>query len=575
MKTFIRIAAILCCVLLITPQLPSGHIYASEAAASKTKKKKSAGKQQTKKQKAAKKSGGRQFEGQLVYVVNTLHDWKVRKLSSGQAYNGESLLSITVKGDFIDIFDKSLQKHSLWNPVKQKGYVYSEVSGQGVELTKEQWEQMYATIDNHTDKNQYDYSFDFAADNTPQTVGGDRCVVYKGQRIIAEKGDTPFDRTDVEMWYADRYRLSPVCRYAFWGIEQHGLLKKGIVSVNTHVSILGNMKSQVDFELKDIVARSVAQAEFALPSGIEFKPIENVGKMNGFYKHLTKALKKQKLYPKTLKAKEVKRAIAENWAFAEELNSRSLKSPKNQTSIWEFGGQILSAIGSIASIWSSKPDEASLSGGGADDDDVAAGRGAEPDVDIADCYYIPDKIQECQRAIRESQDYLAQHDKPKRKPKKMRKMKMNDPIVPGDPNVPRGSRMPTLGQIEAQAKVAARKDIMEDSKIRIQFLKRYSVKHHTDYIPKSEWEALIKRQDKNHKDDFERRKKAQKAHSDKVYSYCYHDYVNMLENAFIFKQDYSMDWVRKCQSSMKELRQKNPKIKKSVWEDWDGVTDPT
>ena len=68
------------------------------------------------------------FEGELLYVSYENHSKPILKFSCGMAYNGERTKLVTVKGNLLDMYDRSMQYHTTLDGDKKTVVLWSDVT---------------------------------------------------------------------------------------------------------------------------------------------------------------------------------------------------------------------------------------------------------------------------------------------------------------------------------------------------------------------------------------------------------------------------------------------------------------
>lgn len=253
----------------------------------------------------------REFEGILLYSGYVSMSNLMKWLSFGQGYNGEYLSEVTIKGNKLHIRNKSMHQHLI---IDENGNftLYCDVSKKGLRGNKNMLDQYYGGIE-YTNKDNEDFKVSRNVLGKPVEYNGDICKVEQGKMTDSNGFESEF-----EYWYAKDFILPENYKYVFPGFRSPGLMKKGIQHSSSKLPLVGSVNSVAAFELVASTEYPVSDSEFQIPADIEIEEFTKNSQMIKFLRGNSKALKKQKLYPKTKKAKDVKLAITEKWDFAED-----------------------------------------------------------------------------------------------------------------------------------------------------------------------------------------------------------------------------------------------------------------
>jgi len=301
----------------------------------------------------AARGGSSYFEGALLYRSYEYHSSVVRKFSYGRAYNGERSIKVTMKGADLHIVDESMHLHTIILPGSNTGYIYSDVAKQGIKASLKFLDDYLRVLDpDYQSSNGLKKMSQLR--NTGESVDykGDRCKVYKGYMMHGE--DT---KTDVEMWYTEKYRVHPSYRYVFGGLNPGGLLRKGIYNQSGKIPLLGSMKSLVSSELVALRSYKVPASEMRPPADIVIRQATDNKQIVDLYKENRSQLKKHKLTPKPKKTSEVKYDLRKQWDFADEWIASNYDSGRKDDSWEKIGNALFDIAKSIAAIGNSTPKE--------------------------------------------------------------------------------------------------------------------------------------------------------------------------------------------------------------------------
>lgn len=275
------------------------------------------------------------FEGALLYRNYEFHSALVRKFSSGQAYNGERTVQVTIKGPDIHIFDRSMQVHTILKPKENKVYFYSDAIRRGFETDFNYVVKYMSAYD--PDVETAGMAKTSTLKNTDELVEykGDVCRKYKGQ---LKTGDA--SSVDVELWFSPEYDVYKSYWYTVSGLQPAGIIKKGIYSQSGKIPLLGEMKSTVAMELVAIKAYEVPEAEMLPPEDYIMEKFEKNSQILSFYKDNKTVLKKSNQYPESMDKDEVKYNIQNEWDFATSWIQKKFV-PEKETVTWAKVGMYL------------------------------------------------------------------------------------------------------------------------------------------------------------------------------------------------------------------------------------------
>ena len=284
------------------------------------------------------------FEGMLLYRNYEFHSPVIRKFSFGNAYNGERSVKVVMKGNKIHIIDESLHMHTIILPDANIGYIYSDVAKQGIKSSLNFLDDYLRVLDpEYPLKNGLTKTASLKQTKESVSYKGDNCKIYKGDMMQGE--DT---KTEVEMWYSEKYRVYPSYRYVFSGLNPGGLLRKGIYNQSGKIPMLGKVKSLVSTELVALKSYQVPASEMVPPTDVAITECTDNKQLTALYKANRAQLKKMKMTPQHKKTSEVKYDIRQQWDFADEWIANYYDSGKKDDS-WERIGNALFELGKTVS----------------------------------------------------------------------------------------------------------------------------------------------------------------------------------------------------------------------------------
>ena len=254
------------------------------------------------------------FEGELHYRSMENHDNNIIKFSSDMAYNGARNTSYTIKGNKTLFKDDCTQMSLLLDPENNNVTLYSDLIKKGMQFDYKSYAAAY--LGSFTKEGP-----SFMGHGMPPTL-------YRfeptGENIDFMNYSTEYLKGRIENKTAstsfDLYRTlsfnMPKTMYAaqMYGIELDGLIVKITWEQVNNVPTLGEFKSYVYTELKEIVERPVDDSELAIPKDIKIDKSESPFKVVSLYKDNAKYLEEHNMYP-TQVNKDVIYKIDETWDF--------------------------------------------------------------------------------------------------------------------------------------------------------------------------------------------------------------------------------------------------------------------
>lgn len=313
---------------------------------------------------SAQTAGPQEFEGALLYRNCEYHSWIVRKFSAGDAWNGERTVKVTIKGGSLHINDLSTHKHTIILTDKGIGYMYNDVSKQGISGSLNFLNPYLRVLDPATPK----LSDDLKMASTVAPAGtaeykGEKCTVCKGVVTAGE-----YVKTDVEMWSMDNYPADGTAySYFLNGIATPGIVVKGIYS---QAGMGKGMKSTVAMELVAYRRYSVPDSEMTPPSDIAIRTATENKDILDFGKTSRKALKEKGMMPEPKNKEEAKLDIRQKWDFADEWIAAEY-GKNTSGDIWQIVGDVANAISNVASQVAAESAAVATDAGGNAEDEAA------------------------------------------------------------------------------------------------------------------------------------------------------------------------------------------------------------
>ena len=281
------------------------------------------------------------FEGELLYVSYENHSKTILKFSCGMAYNGERTKLVTVKGNLLDMYDRSMQYHTTLDGDKKTVVLWSDVTKMALHFD---WSflALYLNVlgpePNPLTPNVAKHST--MRDSGSTTYKGDELRILKGQQVIDGGG-----KYDVEFWYSQKYIVPDCYRYVNWGAPVDGIVKKWVYTYDGAKTPVGELYGTAAMELVSVYEHSVLASAFEVPD--KYKHVykaENKDLLK-FYKNLAKQLMKRKEYPSD-DYELAKLSITESWPFT---SSWMANAKKSKTSTWEIIQQGMNLFSTVLS----------------------------------------------------------------------------------------------------------------------------------------------------------------------------------------------------------------------------------
>lgn len=497
------------------------------------------------------------FQGELVYVTNEVASKFIRTVSAGNSWNGDRTQLVTVAPEGIKISDLSTHLHTVLATADNQYFIYSDLTNNGFSLTKDQMQFLHSALDlNYSqfpDDPNFAKSGNFETNPETFTFNGDICKSIRGNVKVGDANES-----DVEIWYSDLYQMPPAYRYFLYGYHPGGVVKKFLFSMKMDLPVIGNVSSTFAGQLVGVEEKDVELKDILPPEDISIVPLKDIADLYGFYKANNKELKKRKLVPKKRKAKEVKKAIKEQWAFADEWMNKQIDS-NTSSEVEQNLLQSLTDLGEALAPNNGDASEAAATPDNGNNGPEASDHDGE--------LYIPDLIAKLNRAVQPMRNDIEKSEKNRNlnaqntvyKRERIGTSYVDVPVVMG--------LRPTLGRADKSSK----QSVIKTQERIISSIINYGRVHHTDYIPKEKFKKLY---DGMHGTELEYAKQKtqdMKEHAKMKSRGKYRDYVNMLMNHYHFDKERDLGWIKKVQANMKRERERCG-CEKSKWEDWDGAS---
>lgn len=254
------------------------------------------------------------FEGTLEYRTMENHDKQVIKHSSDMAYNGARNITYLIKGNKTLCKDECTHMYTLLDPDKQIVILYSDLLKKGLKFDYTAYTSSYLASFTKNGPSFMGhgipptlYRFEKTGQNIPFM---DFTAQYIKGRIENKTSGTSFD-----LYQTTTFTIPPSMYAAqMYGIEPEGLIVKITWEQVNNVPLLGEFKSYVYTELKQLKERPVEDSEFIIPKDIKIDSSESPFKVVKLYKKNAEYLKKKQMYPTQVNT-EVTYKIDETWDF--------------------------------------------------------------------------------------------------------------------------------------------------------------------------------------------------------------------------------------------------------------------
>lgn len=504
------------------------------------------------------------FEGMLMYRTDEFHNAATRKISNGTNYIGSRQINIYLKGNRIHIEDLSTHLHTVIIPEKEKVYLYSDLTEEGLEMPIS----VYAIYCHSLDINYKGTA------NVPISKVGS--IEALDETLYCDEANSVYQATIKSndnglvrcVFSVDKdMRMPSAYRWFFYGYNPEAVVSKYLISFTSELPLFfGQAKSLVSGHLTNVVSREVDETEILPPNNIAFK-ICNDGNIWGFQKTNNKYLKKQKLSPPTIKEKEMRARINQEWTFSEKWLDTDVQSASvrelSKSAIKDLGDVFMNVVTDVSNLIEGDD-------GKEDDKDVMSEDRGIPESE--EYYYIPDVIADLDAIINNQNGKIEENQQARIRKDNNARYKYEriggQLIKVIDPE---HTHIYQTGNFNDGVYA---NNAEYYTKIRNSFY-TYSQRNKTDYISKERYNAIYEAHRNLEKSNKAADKKFRKEQSKQRANSIYQNYVSMLirhsGGAHINGIDF--DWIRGIQSKMKELREKHG-LKQSPWEKWDGIHDP-
>lgn len=300
------------------------------------------------------KQGSRVFEGALLYRSYEHHSAVVRKFSQGRAYNGERTIRVTLRGNSAHIVDESMHLHTIINANANTVFVYSDLTNEGISAGKDFIHTYLSMQDPDYNTPEMPKSSTLAIENQKTTYKGDLCNILKGTVSIGKNAET-----DAELWYSNNLLANKAYKYFLYGLPPKGIVRRGIYNNVGRIPLLGKAQTITALELVALKEYRVSDSEMKPPSTIRLERMEKSSQLTDLYKANTKELKRQKIYPKISKRKEIKHLLNNQWDFVDDWLDKDFVLKDNNITWAKVGENLFNNINNIVSTFKEGNDDIS------------------------------------------------------------------------------------------------------------------------------------------------------------------------------------------------------------------------
>lgn len=257
------------------------------------------------------------FEGNIHAINFKNIDDKTIALSSGVGYNGNEKITYTIKDNFILVTNHTLHYSILWDSDAITVTVWSNLLKEGKIFNLYDFIKIFSVFTNNPrtvgmlwmKQNIPGFKYKFDNKIKIQTLNEDG--YFQSGRI-----ENSYSGVDMEYAYCTKYKMPYYMKdaqiYGFNNIPENFLITKFRFTIDTRTASNSKLKGYQGQEITEINPQKLDISTFAVPDNIKLKK-SGIAGLNGFYKNLGKALKKNNLYPTD---NEVAYEINENdWAY--------------------------------------------------------------------------------------------------------------------------------------------------------------------------------------------------------------------------------------------------------------------
>ena len=265
---------------------------------------------------SAQETQGLTFEGELHFRTMENHDENAVKFSFGMSYNGARDIKYIIKGNKVLYKDESTNMYTILDPDKDSIILFSTYIKKGMKFNYSHYIGSYLSAfsaDGQCTKElgyinlPSCYRFNIIDDNYKYK---DYTAQYIEGRIENQSAGTSIDIINMPNIKIPR----AMYHIQLYGISIDGLIAKLTYEQINNVPHVGELKTYVSSELKEMISRNVDDSEFNIPSEISIDISESPFEVVELYKQNDKYLKKNKLYPTQIN-KNVIYEINEEWDF--------------------------------------------------------------------------------------------------------------------------------------------------------------------------------------------------------------------------------------------------------------------
>lgn len=245
------------------------------------------------------------FEGELIYDNFENHSKIVIKLSKGMAYNGKRVVRVLMKGSTIHMIDEVLHFHTLLKPDEDKAIIFSDILERGQEFPYAEYVKEYLSTFSIS---QGKVKGTFANMGEKEDVLGHSCDLFKGKVSASSV------KTDLEAWTTTAFKIHDSFRAIANGMDLEGLALKFAYKTVGKIPLMGEARSYVQSELREMNAREVTDEEISIPASYKLVKSKSPFKVVGLYSDTKKALKARGEYPDEME-QEVTYKTEDEWSF--------------------------------------------------------------------------------------------------------------------------------------------------------------------------------------------------------------------------------------------------------------------
>ena len=256
----------------------------------------------------------KKFEGKLSYRSIENHDKNIVDNSCGMAYNGSRSSSYIIKGENVLFTDSCTNIHILFQPQINVVTIYCPNTKKGMAFNYENYRNTYGASFSPKGPSYMGHGmppslYRFTTEGNGATMLNHNTEYIKG-RIENQTAGTSFDIYNIKEFEVPQ---TMYIAYLF-GIEIKGLISKCVWEQVNNVPNVGEFKTYVSSELKNIEEYIVDDSVFTIPADIHISKTENAIEFVNIYKENHQYLLQNNKYP-TQTSDKVVYEIDEEWDF--------------------------------------------------------------------------------------------------------------------------------------------------------------------------------------------------------------------------------------------------------------------